>query len=214
MKDINKNYPICDTDIWVKNAKHKEFYLKDLIFNKYEKIYMCDAVRQEIGRKRNDERKRDFELAKKEYDICNAGKCINMLKLNDKSIFDEEKRLAIERELSNYRIVYDDKEGRYKSRTSDLGETVTVVVASMLGIPIVLCDESKASSIIWKYKYLDVRNIVDLLKMHHGNDEEYLQQIRRRLSTPIDNNPEKFSRIKEDNKGRSRLLKFKNKYVS
>lgn len=212
--EINNNYPVCDTDIWIKNSKHKKYYLKDLIFSKYEKIYMCDAVRQELGRERNDHLKEDFALGMKEFNKCNSDKLINMIKLNDTNYFDDEKKAAIDRELTTYNIVYNYKSGRYEGRSSDVGETITVVVASILDIPIVLCDESKASSIVWKYKYLDIRNILELLEMHHGSDIKKLQSIRKLLSTPFSESKEILERKKRDIEGQSRLSKFKKKYAS
>lgn len=213
MIEINREYPICDTDIWVKNSKHKEYFFKDLLFDKYEKIYMSDAVRQEIGRERDDNKKKDFLLAHKHYQECYKDSCINMIRLNDGNIFDEELRMAIDRELDSYNIKYDYKEGRYKSMKSDLGETVTVVIASMLDIPIILCDEAKQDSIIKKYKYLDVRNMIDLLQHHYKDkDIEFIKKIRWQLSTPIDENREMFNNISKKEASKNKLKKFKQRY--
>lgn len=212
--EINKDYPICDTDIWIKHSKHHRFYGKDLLFSKYKKIYMSDAVRQEIGRERFDDKKEDFEIGHTKYKESYSQNLIFMLRLNDNNVFGEEKRLAIERELLEYKIVYNNKTGKYESTLSDTGETVTVIMASMLGIPIILCDESKKESIINRYKSLEVRNLLDLLKIFHGNDIKHLESIRRRLSTPIKEKQEMFKSMERDINSRNRFLsKFKNKYV-
>lgn len=214
MVEINREYPICDTDIWIKHSKHDKFYKKDLLFSKYEKIYMADAVRQEIGRERFDNKKEDFNIGNNKCKECYDKQLILVLRLNDNELFGDEKRMAVERELLEYNIVYNYRTGQYDSALSDTGETITVIMASILNIPIILCDEAKKESIVNRYKSLEVRNILDLLKMHHGEDVEYLQSIRRKLSTPIAENPELFKNIEKDNNNRNKFLsKFKKKYV-
>ena len=98
IEEIDKKRPICDTDIWIKSCKHKEIYQEELIFDVYDKIFMSDAVRQELGRIREskepfngfasiktiknidvnsdyeDEYKKDFELGLRYFSEENGKK--------------------------------------------------------------------------------------------------------------------------------------------
>lgn len=214
MVEINRDYPMCDSDIWIKNSKHREFYGKDLIFSVYDKIYMCDAVRSEIGRSRSDNKQKDFEIGLREFKKSYDDKKINIVRLNNTEYINEEMFQAIERQLHTRGIIYNRETGKYESTLADTGETVTVIVASILDIPIILCDEEKEESIVKKYKTLDVRNILHLLEKVHGSDISTLQNIRWKLSTPIEDKPNMFKSIKRDYSAANKINKFKNKYVT
>ena len=122
IEEIDKKRPICDTDIWIKSCKHKEIYQEELIFDVYDKIFMSDAVRQELGRIREskepfngfasiktiknidvnsdyeDEYKKDFELGLRYFSEEN-GKRLNIIQSHNEKFFNEKESKALEKEF-------------------------------------------------------------------------------------------------------------------
>ena len=214
---IDKKRPICDTDIWIKNCKYKEIYKSELIFDIYDKVYMSDAVRQELGPKRDDEKfKEDFELGLRHFHIENNNR-LSIIRSYDDSLFNEEEKAALEREFLEHDIIYDKKELRYKGSKSGLGERVTLVLAAILEIPIILSDDSHcrngAMNMKPLYPYLKVINLYNLLKIK-GFKSTDIGDIKELVNEPIRQDNLALSEVAADDSvdSSSKLISYKDRF--
>lgn len=200
MTNIDKNKPICDTDIWIKNCKCKERFKKDIIFNLYSGIYMADAVRQELARTDRDSYKEEFELGNRKVKECYKDGIISIIR-HKSLFFSDEQSKAVEKEFVEKGILYDNIDKRFIGCRSGLGEQVTIIYAAMLEIPIILSDDAHCkigiNLISQQYPYLNVinlRGLVNESKIIDENDKErIINEINRPLSDLIENNTIKKS---------------------
>lgn len=196
---IDKKRPICDTDIWIKSCKYKEIYKKELIFDIYENVFMPDAVRQELGRKRDeeDEFKEDFKLGLQHFAIENTNR-LRIIRSYDEKFFNEEEIQALDREFLEKGIIYDRNEKRYKGTKSGLGEKVTLIMAAILEIPIILSDDNhcrKGAKVMKiEYPYLNVINFYDLLKDKHKVHRE-IKPIYDNINKPINKSKQGLAEV-------------------
>lgn len=225
IEEIDKKRPICDTDIWIKSCKYKEIYNKELIFKIYEKIYMPDAVRQEIGRERNDNFEEDFLLALKYFQDENKNR-LDVIRSFDDKFFNKEEKIALEREFLNKNIIYDMKEMKYKGMKSGLGEKVVLSFAAVLEMPIILSDDhhckEEVEEVLVHYPYLKVINLYTLLKTIYKDNDKIIE-IRNCVNKPLKEQSyiksEAAISIDEDTKPNFKSfkknikVKLKNKYV-
>lgn len=240
INQIDKKRPICDTDIWIKSCKYKEIYQDELIFDVYDKIFMSDAVRQELGRVREDKEpfntfmsspmlkklgrqneyessdKEDFELGLKHFSTEN-GKRLNVIKSFDKAFFNERECSALDREFLENGIIYNRKENRYKGTKKGLGEQVTLILAAVLEIPIILSDDKHtkigANEIINQYPYLKVIDLYTLLKQKH-KDSTKVREIKGKVNGPINETKKALGEIaiSSVSSGKMNLKSYKNKF--
>lgn len=237
---IDKKRPICDTDIWIKSCKYKEIYQEELIFDMYEKIFMSDAVRQELGRVREDKEpfntfisseilkkignqngykdpfKEDFELGLKHFHIENGNR-LSIIQSHDEAIFNEREIKALEKEFLEMGIIYDMKENRYKGTQKGLGEKVTLILAGVLEIPIILSDDGHtregANIMSTQYPHLKVINLKNLLKEKHNNDIQ-VKEIINKVNQPINETKKALGEIaiSSVSSGKMNLKSYKNKF--
>lgn len=240
IEEIDKKRPICDTDIWIKSCKYKEIYQGELIFDVYDKIFMSDAVRQELGRVRGskepfngltsikiaknievngeyeDEYKKDFELGLKYFSEEN-GKRLNIIQSHNEKFFNEKESKALEKEFLEMGIIYDRKENRYKGTKKGLGEKVTLIVAGVLEIPIILSDDNHtklgANEMINQYPHLKVVDLYNLLNKKYKNPAK-VREIKSKINEPIDTTKKALSEIaiSSVSSGKPNLKSYKNKF--
>ena len=117
-----KNYPICDTDIWVDIILAK---IDSLLFSKYEKIVIADVVEWEI-----------LQFQKDEYSKCIAEKYLyyknrkDIIIINHSDINEEDRKL-LEKQLK-------DCDNRFQNGLVDFphekhkGEIVSAIYAEYL----------------------------------------------------------------------------------
>ena len=137
---------ICDADLIVKISK--EDYI-DVFFNKYKIVNFSDAVCQEIERCKTSN---NISKLKKEY-FSKADENIKKYIKTDvaeKIIFsklDEIDKVLIRKDFYTNNIEFDEISEKFELGP-DLGETVTVIYADVLGINLILADDTKCRHLI------------------------------------------------------------------
>lgn len=133
------NYPICDTDIWIKLSKVTQ---NQIIFNKYTKALFSDAVIFELKNKKEDN---EFEFGYAfEYYINEkrSGKIIK-LELTDSNYFDSKAKRVVKKMFVDNNIEYDTENSSFK-RKKHLGEKVSLIYAAVLNLRVLLSDDNGA----------------------------------------------------------------------
>lgn len=188
MSQIDKNKPICDTDIWIKNCKCKDRFGLDLIFEMYSGIYMSDAVRQELARTQREEFKEEFELGNQKVKEYYSDGFIEIIR-HTSNFFNNEQNLAVKKEFLEKGIVYDYERNKFAGCKKGLGEKVTIIYAAMLGIPIILSDDGHCkdgvSMINEQYPYLNVINLYELINTSRICKDEDKNKIYREINIPM-----------------------------
>lgn len=156
---IDTSYPICDTDIWIKVAKLNDV---NLIFDKFSKAYIADAVHEELLHK-DKECTEEFGCAVKYFEIERDKERVYKISLANSNLFNTKAKAATLKAFKEHRIVYDEKNNAFVHR-ENLGEMVTAIYAAVHGLPIVLSDDSDSDSFINKnYSYIPVIKLKELL---------------------------------------------------
>ena len=113
-------------------------------------------------------------------------------------------------------IIYDREKRKYKGTRKGLGETVTLIMAGVLEIPIILSDDKHtklgADEMINKYPYLKVINLHNLLNEKYKNQAK-VREIKSKINEPIDNNKALTEiAITSVGSGKPNLKSYKNKF--
>lgn len=153
MKNIEKiqDYPICDTDIWIKVSNIDDF---ELFFNDYSKLNMAEIVQHEIkivSKEKGFSAFDNFNYYKKD------GK-LNILKLFE---LNHDERDAILHLFSIYDISVDENGNLTNDRKKDKGETVSLIYASILNIPIILSDDKNKIFHDFDIEKIDFRKLLE-----------------------------------------------------
>lgn len=168
-----KEYPICDSDIWIKVCQLEKL---ELIFDKYDITFISDAVVQELHKKKNDAPEVFGHCLEKCQASGKAGKVI-FIKLSDRNFFDEKLKNDVLRQFSQHNIVYDEKECRFVTNRKNLGEMVSAIYASIHGLTLILSDDKGSDSFVdTNYRYLQVIKLKDLL-LYYGLSDKEIQNL-------------------------------------
>lgn len=186
---VIENYPICDCDIWIKHCKYEHSYNENLIFSLYDRVYMSDAVVQELIRERDityESFIEDFNLGKTKFREEN-NKRIHVIHAFS-NLFDDDMKKALRRSFSEKEIYFQNhKYIGTKQQLINLGEKVTIIFASILEIPVILSDDfhckTGVNSILDQFPYLNVLTLVDLLKKY--NPDLDFRSIIHNVNKPL-----------------------------
>ncbi|WP_404467054.1 hypothetical protein [Planococcus rifietoensis] len=132
MRSAYKQYPICDTDIWVKICLVDYC---DVIFAKYPKIFFSDVVEKEILKwdRHTGKYRKVAENFEKHRD---AG---NIVVIHFTEVFSDEEQLMMENEIYGLDFKYSILSGKGET---DKGEFVSALYAFYLKIPFMKTDDS------------------------------------------------------------------------
>lgn len=160
MKNVEKiqNYPICDTDIWIKVSNIDDF---ELFFCEYDKLNIAEVVQHEIeivSKEKGFSAFNNFNYYKKN------GK-LNVLKFFE---FDDDEKNTILHLFALYDIPADENGVLINNRKKDSGEIVSLIYASILNIPIILSDDKNEIFHAFDIKKINFKN---LLKKKYSNDK-------------------------------------------
>jgi predicted nucleic acid-binding protein len=189
-----KEYPICDTDIWIKNCKHLINNGEDLVFKLYELIYIPDAVRQELGRKDREDYVEDFEHAVNVFKDKNKLEKIKVIRLTNEEIFNGEEKAAVLRAFAEHDIFFEESTNKFLGTKSGVGEKVCVIYASVLEVPVILSDDGHCKNFAKNlYPYLNIIDYYELLikngysgaklKLTKDFDNKPIKEIGAKLNT-------------------------------
>lgn len=164
---LKKRYPICDTDLWIKVCKKNT----DVVFCQYEKIYISDAVLQELEYKNNDSCE-EFGCGIQNYHKEIRNERIYSININSKRIFDENEKSQVIKHFLKHDIPYDLQTQKFK-RSEHIGEKVSVIYAAVLNLDLVLSDDKGTGSFVDKYfKYVPVIRLKELLTTYGLSSHE------------------------------------------
>lgn len=176
-----KKYPICDTDIWIKSCKLNK---EEKIFEKYNKLFFADAVKQELENKKKDNANEfgiGIEMLEKHDDKCYE------LSMHNK-FFNSKERKLVRRYFKKEKINYNE-ETKIFERDKNTGEKVSLIYAFIHNLKIVLSDDKGSEEfrrhIESKYKTIEVVNLLDFL-VSLGIDEKSAKKMRADVSRPIE----------------------------
>ncbi len=189
--DNLKQYPICDTDIWIKVTRDTDIF--SAFINLYQKIIFTDAVKFELNNKSEDSPK-DFkyslmkcrEILKQELGIY--------LSLRNKIYFDENKLKIILRLFNEHSIYYNLENECIFKRQKNLGETVCLIYAYVLNIPVILSDDNDsiilAEEKFYGIEIYNLKYILEKLEVEKEIIEKYKTDLN--LSQTDKENLEEF----------------------
>lgn len=126
-----QDYPICDTDIWIKVSNIENC---ELFFCEYNELNIAEVVQNEIKIVSKEKGFSAFD----NFKYYKKNKKLNLLKFSQ---FNEEEKNAILHLFSIYNVSVNEKGILINDRKKDKGETVSLIYASVLNIPIILSDD-------------------------------------------------------------------------
>lgn len=158
--EINQKHPICDTDLWIDlSSVDKLFY----VFALSNHAYISDAVKYELLNKKEEDFNQ-FGHAFKNYQLYKEKKELFRIDLNNDKFFSEDDKKAVKRKFTELGIPYCFETWKYTSPKKNLGETVSVIFAGILEIPVILSNDNEVPNIILQhYSWLKSYNIHSLL---------------------------------------------------
>lgn len=201
----DREYPICDTDLWIKVSKLNNL---NLIYNNHNKIFISDAVRQELENKSKDsplEFIGSLESLKKKY----KDEKVLIMRLDNPKIFNKDERAAVEQAFAEFEIHYDKTNNKFIGRQKNLGERVSAIYASVHGLTLILSDDGELNKFLsTNYSYIAVKNLKDLLYDYgyeHNEINKIINELRGGYSEiaateVIEKIGNKFQRFKTKNK--------------
>ncbi|NOW02444.1 hypothetical protein [Clostridium beijerinckii] len=166
-------YPICDSDLIVKLCKCKK---DNELFKKYEKINFSDAVYQEIEYNSKLLPNKTIDLNKAfTYALSLVNENREKGNVNIINLYDQENDAVkiIKKYLRAENIIYDDTNKKYVLE-KNLGERVSIIYASVLGISIILSDDGDSRDFAKKFLRITIINLKDVLAKFGLNKEDIL----------------------------------------
>ncbi|NRT33996.1 hypothetical protein BJV38_003417 [Clostridium beijerinckii] len=168
---MTNQYPICDTDLIVKMCKCEQH---EELFKYYKKINFADAVYQEVKRNKKLSSKKSIDLigsfekafsAIEDKRELGQAYIINLFDQND------DVKKIINKHLRLENIIYDDSNNKYILK-ENIGEKVSIIYASVLGIAVILSDDNGSKEFANKFMRLNVIRLNDVLRnLGLSNDE-------------------------------------------
>lgn len=200
-----REYPICDTDLWIKVSKVKNL---NVIYSNHDKVFISDAVRQEIENKSKDVPAKfscGFESLKKSY----KDNKIIVMRLDNSKTFDEDERAAVEQAFAEFGIHYDKDNNKFIGRPKNLGERVSAIYASVHGLTLILSDDGGLNEFLTKnYSYIAVKNFKELLY-----DYGYEASEINRIIQSLDNTNAEVAAAEQVEPIGNKFKRFKNKNI-
>ncbi len=184
-----EKHPICDTDLWVDLSCINEL---EFVFALSFGAYISDAVKYELQNLK--ERDADqFGHAFKNYQVYKDEQKLFRIDLNSNKYFTDDDRKAVKRKFAELRIPYCFDKGCYTEPKKNMGETVSVVFAGILELPVILSNDNETPSIIRQhYNWLDAYNIRKLMETL-GKSESEIQnvygKVKKRKNEFVEENP-------------------------
>lgn len=188
-----KEYPLCDTDLWIGVSQLNEM---DVIFTQYNIIFICDAVKKELINKREDDPSK-FECGYLNYrKFKDNGKVKFMQLANDAQFNEKEKSLVISHFL-NLGIKYNQENDEFIGRTKNLGEKVSLIYAGIHSMPVVLSNDGGANKFASAhFKHVQVINLRELL-IRYGYSNTECSRVLNQYTTNGSNAPKGLSSYKK-----------------
>ncbi len=175
-------YPICDTDFWIKLFCLIKKVKVDLTRCKHECLYVPDAVRFELNKKKIEEHVLSSESLSFLRDKLKLNE-VYIMNILDSGMFDDKERKYILRAFSSHQIAYSSKEKSFR-RSHNLGEKVSLIYAAAKKLPVVLSDDGGAKSFrSIHFKNIEVYNVKEALCNMYGysniDAQKYIDLVRK-----------------------------------